>query len=477
MARAGFIHREMTMRFLKYVLPVAVAACSFGAHVTAEQSFESGYATETQAQQRDMEALQEYIRTKRAITVKEKGGNLMISGDIRGEWYHMHAKTNHKYQRGWKSRKLFPNSYYNQKTPYLSNKDYKRLPYLDRVAYRQGRDAIKAPYATNEFDAEANLVFDYIAERGWGTIRLQFSNAAGLTNPERKPMLYDNRRIMYGSGVVNDLALRKCYAGYNFWEQGTSRFDMEVGRRRLYDVFDSKIQFWSWFDGLLARFTSSYEGVTDLSLKAAAFVVDYTVNHYAYAGELGLLNLFDSGLDFKYSLIDWNTLHRPNRFERHHALGTRFCNSQVLLNYTLSPDLVRLKTCLYGAYLYNHAAKANGWFHHKKAADAYYLGARIGEALRKGDYSLELFYQWVKAQAVPEADVSSSGRDNPRGVSLYNRRSGGRANFRGWRLEGFYALTDNWTLNAHFDRIRELDHKIGGQHRSWEFYFGAIFTF
>ena len=467
----------MAMKFLRYILPVAVATCGIGVSLRAQGDYESGYGTEMEAQERDMQALQEYIKTKRAITVKEKGGNLMISGDIRGEWYNMHAKTDGKYQRGWKSRKLLPNSIINETSPKLSRRAYKVMDTKARSGYRSARNNIQAPYATNEFDVEANLVFDYIAERGWGTIRLQLSDAAGVVTPTRKPFLNDNRRLMYGSGELKDLALRKCYAGYNFWEQGTSRFDMEVGRRRLYDVFDSKIEFWSYFDSVLARFTSSYEGIADLSLKAAAFVVDYTVDHYGYVGELGLLNLFDTGLDFKYSLIDWNTLHRPNRFEFCHPLGTQFCDSQVIANYNLSPDLVRLKTCVYAAYLYNHAARATSWTHNMKAADAYYVGTRLGEAVRKGDYSVELFYQWVKAQSVPEWDVSSSSRDNPRAVSFYNRRSGGRANFRGWRLEGLYALTDNWTFNAHFDRIREMQHRIGGSHRSYEFYFGAIFIF
>jgi len=465
------------MKFLKYMLPVAMATCGVGVSLRAQESYERGYSTEKEAEERDMEALQEYIKTKRAITVKEKGGNLMISGDIRGEWYNMHVKTNGKYQRGWKSRKLYPNSSVNKLTPPISHKKYRSKTFNERAVYRAGRDLILPPFATNEFDVEANLIFDYIAERGWGTIRFQFSDDAGVVTPQRRVMRADDRRIMYGSGTLNDLALRKCYAGYNFWEQGTSRFDMEIGRRRLYDVFDSKIQFWSYFDSVLARFTSSYEGVTDLTLKASAFIVDYTVNHYGYVGELGLLNLIDTGLDFKYSLIDWNTLHRPNRFGCHHALGTQFCNSQVLLNYNLSPDLVRLKTCLYGAYLYNHAARATSWTHHMKAADAYYVGARLGEAVRKGDFAVELFYQWVKAQAVPEWDVSSSSRDNPRAISFYNRHSGGRANFRGWRLEGFYALTDNWTLTSHFDRIREMQRRIGGTHRSYEFYLGAIFMF
>ena len=465
------------MKFLSFLLPLAVAACGIEGSLHAQENYESGYATEKEANQRDMDALQDYIKTKRSITVKEKGGNLMISGDIRGEWYYMKAKTNHDYQRGWNSRKIFPNSYYNKKTPKLSRKEYKALSFENRVAYRQGRDAILPPFSTSEFDAEANLVFDYVAERGWATIRLQFSNPAGLVGPERKPIVFDNRRIMYGSGKVNDISLRKCYGGYNFWEQGTSRFDMEIGRRRLYDVFDSKIEFWNYFDGILARFTSSYEGITDLSLKAAVFVIDQNVNHYGYVGELGLLNLADTGLDLKYSLIDWDTLHRRNRYGRHHPLGTQFINSQILANYTLSPDIVSLKTSVYAAYLINHAAHGTGWTNHRKARDAYYVGGRIGEALRKGDYSVELFYQWVKAQAVPETDVSSSSRDNPRGVSMYNRRSGGRGNFRGWRLEGFYALTDNWTLSSHFDRIREMDRHIGGTHRSWEFYLSAIFVF
>ena len=260
--------------------------------------------------------------------------------------------------------------------------------------------------------------------------------------------------------------------------RGDFPFDAEVGRRRFYDAFDSRIQFNSYFDGVLLRFTSAFEGVADLAVKAAAFVVDYNVNHYGYIGEVSFLDIGDTGLNLKYSLIDWDTIiHRANRFGQVHPLGTRFVNSQVLAIYNLSPELVNIRTSVYAAYLVNSAAKATRLTHYLKANDAYYVGARMGEALHRGDYSLELLYQWVKAQAIPEKDVSLSSRDNPRSVSMYNRRCGGWGNFRGWRLEGFYALTDNWTLNAHFDRIREMDRRIGGSHRSWEFYFRAIFAF
>ena len=87
------------MKFLSFLLPLAVAACGIEGSLHAQENYESGYATEKEANQRDMDALQDYIKTKRSITVKEKGGNLMISGDVRGEWYYMKAKTNHDYQR------------------------------------------------------------------------------------------------------------------------------------------------------------------------------------------------------------------------------------------------------------------------------------------------------------------------------------------------------------------------------------------
>jgi hypothetical protein len=298
----------------------------------------------------------------------------------------------------------------------------------------------------------------------------------GIPEGERRLYLNDNRNIMFGSGRLNEIVLRKGFAGYNLYEQGSSRFDLEIGRRRFYDVFDSRIQFGSWFDGILARYSDSIEGWSDISAKVGAFVVDYTVNHYGYVGELGLLNLVDSGVDFKYSLIDWN-LNRPNRYNKHHAIGTRFVNSQVLLAYNLPPDLISYKTQIYAAGLINHAAPKTFRTHHTRANKAAYVGGQIGEALRKNDWAAEIYYMWVQAQSVSERDVSSASRDNPRKVSFYNNRWGGATNFRGYRTEFFYAISDNWTLNAHFDKIRELNYRIGGKHRSTELYLAAIFAF
>ena len=479
------------MGFLKVLLPCAMVTSSMC--LAQNEDFEPGYATETEAKARDFDALQEYIKTKRAITVKEKGGNMMISGDIRGEYYKLHCVTDHKYQRGWRSRELFPNSEYKEKIRSDTKKMHaaKKKFHTGTPAERKQahtdynnakrsrhdtRNKILAPEATNEFNVQANLTFDYIGERGWGTIRLQMTNPCGIPETNRRTYMDDSPNILYGSGKLNDFVLRKCFAGYNVYEQGSSRFDVEIGRRRFFDVFDSKIEFGSWFDGVLARYTNSFDGVGDLSVKAGAFVIDYTVNHYGYVGEIGLLNIADAGFDVKYSLIDWD-FHRPNRYGKKHALGNRYVNSQLIGYYHIPPDLLGMPAAVYAAGLINHAAPKTGWTHHLRANKAAYVGAQIGEALRKNDWAAEIYYMWVQAQSISERDVGPASRDNPRKVSFENRKWGGGANYRGYRAEAFYVLTDNWTLNIHWDKIREMQHRIGGKHRSTELYLAAIFAF
>lgn len=492
------------MKFLKYMLPLC-AAVSFSSLCAQDLERSDGVSTTTEARQRDDDALRDYINTKRAISVKEKGGNLMLSGDIRGEWDHMHAKTNHKDQRGCNSRKLFPNSLGNtqkedkqiyhedkkkakeaydteiKKKPSDKEKRALKRQYHKKLQkakydYRSRRDKFNPPFAKNEFSIEANMMMDYRAERGWGSIQLRFDNPAGTSGVKRENSISDNRNIMWGSGIRNNITLRRAYAGYNVWEQGTSRFDIEIGRRKMYDLFDSRIEFDSYFDGIVARCTTSFEGWADLAFKAGAFVIDSKANHYGYVGEADFMNLLDSGVDFKYSLIDWQKRGK-NRFGKHNPVGSKFLNSQFLLAYNVPPDFFNMKTQFYGAYLVNSLAKPNRFTHHERANEAFYVGMQMGEVKRKGDWSWSILYQWVEAQAIPEGDVQDQGRDNPREISLYNRASGGFGNYKGWVLEGLYAVTDNWTIRPMIEQEHALSKKIGGPQKSSQFTLETIFAF
>lgn len=461
------------MKLMKYLLPFAMAAYSFTALFA-----DGSYSTTIEAKERDVDAVRDYINTKRVVSVSEKGGQLKISGDLRTEWSYLHARTKGVKQRGYSTRELYPNTVLKEAADSQKpNKGQsKKQQYLAKVKRRETLDKLKAPIPSSEFEVEANLVFDYIADRSWGTIRLQMSNPAGLSEIDRKAYMNDSRRILYGSGKMSNIALRKAFMGYNVWEEGTSRLDVEIGRRRLYDAFESRIQFHSVFDGVLARFTTSFDGMTDFYAKAAAFVVDSSVNHFGYVGEIGFSNIADSGFNLLYSLIHWDR-HAPNRYNKHHPLGVRFINSQVTAEYQVSPDFVRLPTKFYGAYLVNHAARANYWTHHHKANDAFYIGCTVGRVERKGDYAFDVTYQYVEAQAVSERDIPGMCKDNPRAFSFYNRHSGGFGNYKGYKIDAFYAVTDNLTFNAYFQNVNQASRKIGGKHHSNEFSLAAIYAF
>ncbi len=464
------------MGFLKYALPVLVATCGVG---TAFERLENNdFSSTKEAQQRDFEALREYIKTKRSINVREKGGNLTISGDVRAEYYFMKCKNRGVTERGYETMFNYPNSFFRRAYKRAKKTGKWETDYINKIKHHDDIDKRIPPINVIEPDFEANFILDYLAERGWATMQLRMQDPMGFRAVDRKKGVHiaDNRRMLFGSGLTDQLELRKAFFGYNIWEQGTSRFDVEMGHRRLFDVFDSRVQFGNNFDGVLLRLSSSFEGITDVSLKLGVFVIDATVNHIGYVGELGCLNIADTGFDLKYSLIDWER-HAPNRYNWHHPLGCRFLNSQVTAAYNISQDVINTKAQIYGAGLINHAADPTGWTYHKLQNKAYYFGVRLGEVIRKGDWATDLCYQYVQVQSVPERDIAGMARDNPRAISFYNRRSGGFGNYKGVRLQGLYALTDNITIDSHFDRVHQACRAIGGKHRSFEFYIAAIFAF
>ncbi len=436
---------EKTMKLLKYLLPIAMATCGIAVTVNA-----ADFSTVQEARERDPDAVLDYLKSKRAITMAEKGGNLTISGDIQAEWDYMKCWSGGKRQRGSKSDRV--NSYTKPKG---------------------------TPYGTSELNIEVNLMFDYRTDRSWAAIQFQFDNPMGIrevhVDRSKRPS-HKKRNQLFGSGEQDNIVMRKAYMGYNLLDHGTSRLDLEIGHRRLYDVFDSKVQFYNFFDGLLLKYAQSFEGITDFTAKASAFVVDYTVNHWAWVAELGFLNIADTGLDFKYSAIDWDR-SGANRYGHKNSRGAEFLVSQYTAAYTLPADWLRWKTKIYGAFLHNSRAKDNRFTHHEKKANAWYAGATIGEVKKKGDWAFDANYQWVEAQAVPESDVSGIKRDNPTNTSFYAKRWGGFANYKGYVVDGFYAFTDNLTLNCSFERVHEESHRIGGKHRSYMLTVAAIYAF
>jgi len=276
--------------------------------------------------------------------------------------------------------------------------------------------------------------------------------------------------------------------GYNVCADGCSRFDIELGRRPLYTVFDSRVQFQNRFDGLLLKYYRNFDCWGDFYWYVGAFVVDERAEHFAWITEVGLTNIYDCGIDFRYSYIDWKSLvrHDQNRCGTRNPLGFDYQVSQWTLSYQFNPEYLCQPTKLYGAFLWNSAAHKvdRSIFGETSVAGdrfsaniAWYAGFIIGEVCREGDWSLDINYQYVELFAIPDADAGGIGG----GTNLLGQTatSAGRGftNYKGWRFEGLYALTDNLSLDASFEFSQQINARVAGKHSYNKFELSAIYAF
>lgn len=465
------------MKLFKFWLPIAMAVASFTAtNVSASCDCYSSDLRD-EIDERDFDAVVEYLNSKRSIVLQEKACNLALSGDVRAEWQNITEKVNGISRRGGDARDCYGDT---------------DAP----VGGSTGTpDGIRIP--RNDFDIAVNLYFDYKCDRTWGVAQLQFDNSMGVQeshkeistqnifidanerNVDSACQRYDNE-TSFGSGRSDGLSLRKAYMGYNLCADGQSRLDVEVGRRRFYDVFDSRVEFNSLFDGVLLRYSSQFDCCSDAYINVAGFVVDERSSHFGWVVEAGALNIFDSGFDVKYSYIDWE-LKGINRAGIPHPRGWQFHIHQILGYYHLDDDLLCMPAKAYGAFLINTLGAAREQTNETKANIGWYVGGIIGEVCREGDWSLDVNYQYVQAQAVPDADVSGIGRGNAyketftMASAAANAR--GNANFKGWRAEALYALTDNLTVNAQFHYSTEVDAAIGGTLHYSKWKLSTIYAF
>ncbi len=359
----------------------------------------------------DMEALRAWLRDKRMVSMKEIGGDLSLSGEVRTEFQYINERKNDIQQRGGKS------------SP--SN---------------------KSPQA---WDVEVNIMLDYRTDRTWAAIKLEFDNDMGLR-----------------SGTTNKIKLEKAYLGGRIVPGDTFIMDAEIGRRYLFNVFDSKLEFSSLYDGILVRFNKAFVEIGDFYCHTGILLVDDHTNHYAYVTEIGALRVANVGLNLKYSLIDWHK-HYHNELKN---LRYKFLVSQLLASYQFTPNWIGKRLIkFYSAALCNHLASGEEVTAGQKANWGWYSGVSIGMVRKQGDWAIDANYQWVQAQAVPEYDVSGIGRGNSAGIGLYTMNvdgSGlpttissavGNCNYQGFEIEVLYAFTGNLTVQNNFKMSHTLD--------------------
>ena len=491
------------MKLLKYLMLLVIAtgtAASAYAQIGQETAFGRQLNT------RDDQPLREFVESKENIELKDKSKNLELSGDVRFEWRNIQEKGVVFYTAEEEN--------YANPPPFPIFQNFRAL----RGGSHVDRDNV--PISVNDFDVEFNFKVRYTYKDAWAMAHLQFDNPAGIRGrndcfgtfaiynkegshvEEKVPR--DSRWALKGSGAGEFFTLKRAFIGYNVFADGKQRLDIEIGRQKLDDIFDSEIEFSNRFDGFLFRYAYSVENAFDWYLTAGVFVIDERVNHFGYAAEVGLIDIYETGLDVRYNFIDWQKNGR-NRCLIYNPLGANFLNSQISFTYTYSQNFYdkEIPVEFYSGFLINHAAKKTVFTHRKRKNLGWYAGVYIGNVDKKGDWSLDIEYIAVQAQAVPEYDVGSIGRGNiynedmldilnerfkysdasindssvPTSgiVGIFPRR--GNANFVGWRFEFLYAITDNFSIDTIFEFSDEEDRCIGGRHQYRDFEIEAVYAF
>jgi hypothetical protein len=388
----------------------------------------------------EIEALRDWINTKRLVTVKELGGQLSISGDV-------HAEL--------------------QSTTEVKNGERQRGPGTGTPS--------------NAYDVEFNVNIDYRTENTWAAARIRFDNNAGTVNE------------LVGSGTNNKLKVDRAYFGYRVMDRDRHTMEVELGRRsNLFVLFDSKLQFLSNFDGVNFKDSYSLENIGDLYYQVGAFLVNERKNQAAYAGEVGLQNIGGTGFYTKYSLIDWDTKDVEKIPEQFH-----FIVSQFILGYKFIPVVLDKVILIYTAGLYNHRARPLAVSAHKKANFGGYLGFTVGQLKMAGDWSLEANYQVLAAQCVPDFDVSGIGTGNNADNGFYyhknkevetcgckekmapntRKQAEGNVNYRGFKINLQYLLSNNLNILQEWQQSITLDKKIGPFRRYKQYEIDFIYLF
>lgn len=418
----------MAKRFqLILSLLLLLLTSSLSAQVLAQSADVDGGKRDSDG--KDMDALRRWLQDKRLVTMREIGGDLSLSGEVRSEFQATSEDKNGVQQRG--------------------------------------KDGLKPMYA---WDVEFNLMLDYHTDRTWAAVKLEYDNDMGQR-----------------SGTSNRIQLEKAYLGGRLVAGDTFTMDAEIGRRYLSNVFDSKIEFGARYDGVLFRFSKAFIDIGDFYTNIGSFIINDKTNHYGFVGELGALRIANIGLNMKYSLIDW---YKPggeaeskntNQQNQLTNLRYRFLVSQFLTSYQFYPQWLGKKLLkFYGAVLTNHVALKNPLARagiqgqpFGKQNWGWYTGVSIGLLKKKYDWAVDGNFQWVQAQAVPSYDANGIGRGNSDDAGLYTAKNDGslgptttktatgKGNYYGFSLDGSYLFTDNLTINPNFQCSWTLDKNLG----------------
>lgn len=387
---------------------------------------------ENKQSENDMDALRRFLQDKRLVSLKELGGDLSLSGEVRTE-----------------------GQFFNERVMAQNSSQF--------IQQRGINSATKKP--TLAWDVEFNLMLDYRTERTWAAMKVEFDNDMGIF-----------------SGTTNKVRLEKAYLGGRLILGDTFTWDAEIGRRFLGTVYDSKLQFGSLFDGCLFRFGKAFEEIGDFYANLGVFLVNDKFNHYGEVLEIGALKIANTPWNARYSVINWYRHYTQAQLANKTVQlpGTEFVQpwryvvNQFTVFYQIYPTWLNKKLFkAYAAGLINPLATGIPQTGGRKQNLGFYIGLAMGLVKKAGDWAVDMNYQLAQAQVVPPIDSIGIGHGNAAEAGFFTTSANGEGlittsknalspnNFQGFQLEALYGFTNNLTLQQTLQMSWTLNKDIG----------------
>lgn len=427
------------------------ALCFFAATVFAQtpskekavaQGVDLGF--ESKKNETDMDALRRFLQDKRLVSLKELGGDLSISGEVRTE-------------------------------AQFINERLKAKGAQDFIQQRGMSSATKKP--SLNWDVEFNLMLDYRTDRTWAAMKVEFDNDMGIV-----------------SGSTGKVKLEKAYLGGRLIAGDTFTWDAEIGRRYLGNVYDSKLQFGALFDGALFRFGKAFDQIGDFYTNIGVFLVNDKFNHYGEVVEIGALKIANTPINMRYSIINWYRHYTQEQLQNltPQLPGTKFVqpwrylvNQYTIFYQTYPAWLGKRLFKVYAAGLLNPMAKGIPQTGGSKQNWGAYAGVSMGLVKKAGDWAIDTNYQIAQAQVAPPVDAAGIGRGNAAGTGFFTTGANGSGfittqknavspfNYQGFQIDTLYGFTNNLTVQQSYQMTWTLNKKLGPniQYKQYEIEF------
>lgn len=397
----------------------------------------------------DPRVLRDFIQSRGLIECRQKCGQLIIAADVRAKWNITGEKVE------------------SDKKPGVLIK-------------KRGLGALKP---LNTFKSEVNLFLDYETKNSWASTKFRWTAIDGID-----------------SGSETRTELDRAFIGYDVFMDGEEDFYIEIGRSKLDYVFDSRVEFGNFFDGLHLYYTNSWSGIGNFVIHGGPFIIDASSNHFGWIVETYVSKWMGTGFVFKYSIIDW-ARHSETRYigkitkEKYDINPPKFLNdnprykfivSQLLIGYEKKIDFLGCKSLYaYGAILKNHDPKRSPTTRNKKLNQAWYAGFTLGKLCKACDWSFDINYQSVQALAIPEFDLSGIGHGNADGSFIYDfviankspYLARGFTNYKGWQISLLYAMTDTLSIRTKAEWSTPRNKSIGGDFFYKNYEMSVIYAF